>query len=332
MRIRTFLMLLILIGLGLGGVSGQAYLAFKNSKPILLPDSGPVGMWTSSTWTKDPHTTKEYVTFAEQLAQNKISDVFFQVGPLEKDGTISADSYAHAATMLSAVREIYPDFNAQAWIGQFTVEGGGPLDLSDKQVRLNILRTVTDMIDIGFDGIHYNFSPVKSGNPHLLDLLDNTLVTVQGHNRLLSIAADGLDPLPQGKQITDKINWPVAFWSKDYHAQIAERTDQTVVILSDTMMPTDWIFAWLVSWQTKKLSEIIGPDTTLFIGVPTHEYERDNFNPKAENMNSGLRGILMGLDSGAELADGQFGVAIYADWTTDDAEWQTFRELWLNEG
>ncbi len=64
-------------------------------------------------------------------------------------------------------------------------------------------------------------------------------------------------------------------------------------------------------------------------GVPSYEDQRWTFNPKAANVGSALRGIQKGIDGldRSELRD--FGVAIYAEWTTDDEEWEMYRREWL---
>lgn len=45
-------------------------------------------------------------------------------------------------------------------------------------------------------------------------------------------------------------------------------------------------------------------------------------------MESALRGVRLAL---AGLPPDRLGVAIYARWTTDDAEWATYRQLWRGE-
>jgi len=102
-------------------------------------------------------------------------------------------------------------------------------------------------------------------------------------------------------------------------------------MMYDTAMPFDWLYGTIVAWETWRLRDIVGPDTTLFMGVPTYEDEHFGFHPAAENMTSALRGIGIGLSFDGPPAGPKFGAAIYAGWTTDDKEWSTWRRDWLGE-
>jgi hypothetical protein len=45
---------------------------------------------------------------------------------------------------------------------------------------------------------------------------------------------------------------------------------------------------------------------------------------------SGIRGIQKGLVSFDTPEIQHFGIAIYAEWTTDQDEWNTYKQDWLN--
>ena len=86
-----------------------------------------------------------------------------------------------------------------------------------------------------------------------------------------------------------------------------------------------------MAWETWRLADIVGPDTTLFMGVPTYEDEHFGFHPAAENMASGLRGIGIGLSFDGPPPSANFGAAIYAGWTTSEEEWAVWRRDWLRQ-
>ena len=67
----------------------------------------------------------------------------------------------------------------------------------------------------------------------------------------------------------------------------------------------------------------------MFIGIPTSEEETATHRPKAENMASGLQGLVDGLNHTRAKPRVVTGVAIYPDWETDEAEWATYEALWL---
>ena|SRR6266487_3348641 len=57
---------------------------------------------------------------AETLRAGEISDVFFHVGPLDPDGSISVGRDGNASELLAALGRLAPKVRAQAWIGQVT--------------------------------------------------------------------------------------------------------------------------------------------------------------------------------------------------------------------
>ena len=65
------------------------------------------------------------------------------------------------------------------------------------------------------------------------------------------------------------------------------------------------------------------------MGVPT--YTRLRF-AQVENLLAALRGIARGLEETRPPAREIFdGVAVYAEWTTDAAEWDAYRTEWLGQ-
>jgi hypothetical protein len=290
--------------------------------------AGPNAVWLSHRWVGAVQPPAEYDALAERLRQHRISDAFFHVGPLQADGTIPSNRHPAAIHMLRALHRRLPMLRAQAWIGQVEKAGGGPLDLSQPVVRANIAETATAFLDLGFDGIHLNVEP-SSGNPHLLALLSELRDRTATHAAVLSMASDELEPLPGLAWLTRAAGTQAGFWTADYYRAVAGRVDQLAVMMYDTALPTDWLYGALVRWQTNAVREAAGPGKTVFVGVPTYEEDRLTFHPEAENVTSALRGIRQGLHDAPPEDPAAFGVAIYADWTTDASEWRHIRDSWL---
>jgi hypothetical protein len=89
---------------------------------------------------------------------------------------------------------------------------------------------------------------------------------------------------------------------------------------------SQWM-AYQVRAYAEAISEI-GEGTELIIGIPTYEAEPPGHDPLVENVESALRGISEALAESGEAATYVQGVAIFAEWTTDDTEWQQFA-AWL---
>jgi hypothetical protein len=108
------------------------------------------GLWARHRWAGQPHTEAEYEALAGTLARNRITDVFFHVGPLDGDGNIPPSRYGHAGELLAAMRRLAPAVRAQAYVGQVSRSGGGPLDLGDARTRARVLDTDRALLGLGF--------------------------------------------------------------------------------------------------------------------------------------------------------------------------------------
>ncbi|MGH3242574.1 MAG: hypothetical protein ACRDNL_19520, partial [Spirillospora sp.] len=118
-------------------------------------------LWAQHEWVGEPHTDAEYRALGKLLQRNRISDVFFHAGPFEADGTVPAHKYRYARQLIQAVRTYAPGVRAQAYLGQIRmVDGYGLIDLDDPKVRERVLKTDAAFLDLGFDGIHYDFEPI----------------------------------------------------------------------------------------------------------------------------------------------------------------------------
>lgn len=284
-------------------------------------------IWLRHQWVGESHTEAEYRELANLLKNMNISDAYFHVGPLNSEGNIEKEKYQFANTLVDALNSHYRELNVQAWIGQVEKKGGGPLDISDASTRDNVVNTAKTFTDIGFEGIHYNIEPIYSGDENIIDLLKRTKTATDG--KLVSIASDELEMFPGAERLVRLFSKQVGFWNRDYYVQVSQEADQIAVMMYDTAIPFPSIYAEMVEWQTKNLLREVGKETTLFMGVPTYEDRRITFNPRAENMSSALTGIKKGLANYSENQLENFGVAIYAEWTTDETEWKTYQSLWL---
>ena len=68
------------------------------------------------------------------------------------------------------------------------------------------------------------------------------------------------------------------------------------------------------------------------LGVPTYGDGLRSHNPRAENLKNALRGVREGLADPSAARENFAGVAPFADYTTDDDEWETYKRDWLGVG
>ena len=310
--------------------SGYFYFSYHADIKNVHYSQGKNALWARHQWVGEYRTVKEYVRLATHLKQHEMTDVFFHVGPLNAQGLIEQQKYPFAVRLLSYLKREYPELHIQAWIGQVEARGGGPLDLSNNKVRENIVHTAEMFLDLGFDGIHYDIEPIHSGDMRFLDLLQKTKAITKNQKKFLSVASDEPEPIWGTEKIVRLFAKQAGFWKKEYYIQVAEQVDQIAVMIYDTALPRDWLYGNVVAWVTKTLLTSLDPKITLFMGVPSYEDQRWGFHPEAENVRSGIRGIQKGLASFDTPEIQHFGIAIYAEWTTDQDEWDVYTQEWLN--
>ncbi|HMV43031.1 MAG TPA: hypothetical protein PK079_08310 [Leptospiraceae bacterium] len=287
-------------------------------------------IWIGHKWVGEYLSDEDYSLLCAKLQTGKITDVFAHVGPLASDGSIPQEKYPYAREFLNRMRDCSESIHIQAWIGQLEKKGGGKLDITQSSIRESIVLTAESFLNLGFDGIHYNIEPIYSGDESLLDILKKTHTITKKQDKILSMATDEIEPFPFADKFLRFFSSRAGLWTSDFYIQVANNVDQISVMMYDTGTPLSWVYAYIVKRQVIKITSILEGKVTLFFGVPTYEEERWSFHSEAENIFSGIRGVSLGIDSlPIDLVQDKFGIAIYAEWTTDDTEWKIFRREWL---
>jgi spore germination protein YaaH len=213
-------------------------------------------------------------------------------------------------------------------MGQMEKRRGGPLDLADPDTRAGILRTAALFLDLGFDGIHYDIEPLQRDDGALHALLDATHALTHTRGRLLSLATTEIEPFPGANALVNTPLPEAVLWSPSDYREAAARVDQLAVMSYNTALPWDWLYGSFMEFETRRIAAAVDGKAVIMMGVPTYEDRGWTFHPEAENMESALRGIRLALP---DVAGAPPGIAIYAHWTTDDAEWATYQRLWRGE-
>lgn len=309
---------------------GYAWFRWQPEPPVYGGTAN--ALWARHQWAGDAHTEGEYRVLAGTLARGRITDVFFHVGPLTEDGRIPPARYAHAGELLAALRRLAPGVRAQAYVGQVERSGGGPLDLRATATRANILNTDRALLDTGFAGIHYDIEPVYFGDRDFLDLLTRTRELTRARGRLLSVAleqpglTDRTQPLFRLMLPRGATHYPPRPTAA-YLTAVADRVDQVAIMTYDSEAPTRALAGWHFAHHTERTLSLIGDRVTVFMGVPTYRSP----TPWAEDLPTALRGVRQGVARLRRPPRRPYGVAIYADWTTDAQEWAAYRAGWLGE-
>jgi hypothetical protein len=286
-------------------------------------------LWARHQWVGRTHTEAEYAALAAMLARNGITDVFFHVGPLDGDGRIPPSRYGHAGELLAALRRLAPAVRAQAYVGQVSRAGGGPLDLSDPRTRARVLDTDRALLGLGFAGIHYDIEPVYPDDRDFLDLLARTHELTRARGRVLSVAleqpplADWEAPVFRALLPRGRTHYPPRPTS-GYLRAVAARVDQVAIMTYDSEAPTRTLAGRHFALHTERTLSLIGDRVTVFVGVPTYRTP----TPWAEDLPTALRGVRQGIDALGHAPRRPYGVAVYAEWTTSERDWAAFRRGW----
>ena len=72
------------------------------------------------------------------------------------------------------------------------------------------------------------------------------------------------------------------------------------------------------------------PGHEALIGIPAHEDVPTYGDPEIENIHTAVLGVRSALESRSEDSDCVSGIAVYANWVTDESEWDQYRLYWMN--
>jgi len=190
-----------------------------------------------------------------------------------------------------------------------------------------MLRSVQRVLAGGFDGVQFDMEPVSSGDPGYLDLLRAAHALTQSRHKILSVAADQVEPLP-GLRVPAQ--WAAGhphFWSAGYLGALARDVDEVAMMTYDTGMPTAATYAGLVRQETGIALRAIPRGVHLLIGLPAYRTGEAG-HTNAETVANAIRGVRLALGSATQPKN--VGVALYADYSATPADWSSYRADWVS--
>jgi spore germination protein YaaH len=285
-------------------------------------NNGTNAVWLGVEWVYGSHSLEEINALANDLGRRQIRYVFVYTSYLKSDGQFN-HTYSRAGEFVQTLKTMQPDTSIQAWIGLPLAH----VDLADAMTRRRIVDFCSCLVyNEGFDGVHLDPEPVVDGNASVLVLL-NELRREVGPDAAISMATRRIWPAQSFKlPIIAKFAWQA-----DYYRKIAERVDQVAVMTYDSGLPLPSLYRHWVSMQVVQLSQAIDDvPVELLIGLPTSEEWTLTHWPNAENITSGLQGVIDGLSDPNAQPSVVAGVAIYPYWEMDADEWASYESLWLN--
>jgi hypothetical protein len=285
-------------------------------------------VWLEHRWLERSHPVAEMEALFEKLRRRGIAYAFPHVIPFGAEGRLPPHDRAQMRAFLAVARRVAPELRILPWVGGLRAgyrrQRPGTLNLSDLNQRQRIVAEVRGLVDEGFDGVHLNIEPVDDGNVDFLALL-RALRPALGPGHILSLAATR--PAPIGVPLA-----PNFVWSPGYYARVAAESDQMVIMAYDTAIPTAPLYRRYLAWATASVTGALvasGSDARVLMGVPTYDDYGFMHRAGVETLPNALPGIVAGLRGLG--AGGTFeGIAIYAEWTTSDADWAAYERYWRN--
>jgi len=286
-------------------------------------------VWLEHRWLEREHGAAEMEALFSFLSRHGVAYVYPHLIPFNGAGRLPVHSREQMREFLAAARRAAPEVKVLPWVGGLRVgykrQRPGTVDLADLGQRQRMVAECRGLVDEGFDGIHVNVEPVDDGNDEFLALL-RALRTAVG-SRLLSVSA--IRPAPVSLPLA-----PNFVWSLEYYRRVAAVADQVVIMAYDTALPTASLYRRYVAWATAAVTRDLGAARSparVLMGVPTYDDASFMHRVSVETPENAVFGVVAGLRGLG--AGGTFeGIALYAEWTTDEREWGIYERAWRGHG
>ncbi|GIH10777.1 hypothetical protein Rhe02_88440 [Rhizocola hellebori] len=275
--------------------------------------TGKDALWLGHAWLDGRKAQADVDSLVAQLRTTGVHDLLVHAGPLELDGALDLGRIPRAQWFTAAIHQALPGVRVQAWLGAHRVPDETP---------------VKDVLDLGFDGVHYDFEPVAEGDDRLISLLRKTHEVTRQHGAILSVSAIHTEPWPGVAAGMNLIPGQLALWSTAYLGRVAQEVDQIAVMSYDTALPTEAAYAGYLKRVTENALRVVPPRVALLMGVPAYHDERFLRYDRAETMAAAVHGIRLALGSTPPQRD--FGVALYVDFAATEQDWASYRRDWAD--
>ncbi|MER5711168.1 hypothetical protein [Streptomyces sp. NPDC002122] len=289
---------------------------------------GQDAIWLGHAWVDGRKKDADLAAFAARIKGTGIRDLYVHAGPLRHDGTLPAAKYPRAKWLIDAVHRTMPGIRVQAWLGDvLATEGPDGLRLDSAESRAAVVTSARQILDAGFDGVHFDLEPLLSDDGNYLSLLDDLGELTRARKVPLSVAAHQIDPVPAAHSVNGAISGSEKWWSQEFFGQVARRVDQIAVMSYDTWMPLEGLYGGYVAQQTSLALEVTPESTDLLMGLPFFHEDDLGHHENAETVAAAIRGTRLGLGRTDHDRE-RFGVALYVDFAAEEGDWAAYREGW----
>ncbi|HVD77099.1 MAG TPA: glycoside hydrolase family 18 protein [Vicinamibacteria bacterium] len=282
--------------------------------------------WLEHRWLERTHTDAEMEDLFATLSHRGIAYAFPHLIPFNGSGRLPVHSRDQMRALLAVARRVAPDIKVLPWVGGLRAGWKrvrpGTIDLDDMGQRQRMVAECRGLVDEGFDGVHLDIEPIDDGNDEFLSLLQ-AVRTAVGPKAVLSVST--IRPGPFRLVIA-----PNFVWTPEYYGRVGALADQVVVMAYDTAIPTASLYRRYMAYTARTVTEEMVRSKArarVLVGIPTYDETGLMHRAGVETPENAILGLVSGLRGVG--GGGTFeGVAIYAEWTTDESEWRTYDRLW----
>ncbi|MFF7989494.1 hypothetical protein ACFZDG_06835 [Kitasatospora xanthocidica] len=329
---RSLLVLALVVAVpvtALGSVFVSIRLHYTGEPAPEARTRGRDAVWLGHAWVDGRKTEADVEALARQLSGTGIRDLYVHTGPLEHDGSLPPAVHPRARWFTDTVHRALPGVRLQGWLGDEVKPEKDAMDLEDAPTRDRVTASARQVLDQGFDGVHFDMEPIRPGSAGWLALLDRVRPVTAARGAKLSVAAPQIDPVPglhtAGILLTDHGKW----WDRAYFTETARRVDQIAVMTYDTSMPTEPLYGGYVAQQTELALRSTPADVDLLIGLPFYWDDKWGHWGDAETVDAAVRGVRLGLGR-EDPHRAAFGVALYVDFAATPENWAAYRRGWVD--
>ncbi len=281
---------------------------------------GENGLWLRYTWYFGAET--DFAGLAKRLQTEQIHYAYFHVRDVTKNGTLRYHRSESARQLVTRLHQQVPTVKLLAWVYAGNTAGRGGVDISRPEVRRAMVQEAVWLVTVcGFDGVQWDYEICPSGDADFLRLLHETRAALPP-GKLLSAAVPLWIPPP-----FSRYGWREA----DFSA-VAAVCDQVAVMCYDSGCYLPRSYVWLVHQQVVHVTRAVARRNVhcrVLFGVPTYGPGGLSHHAPAENIGMALLGVREGMTDPKASPSVVAGVAPFADYTTQESEWQTYQSWWL---
>jgi len=314
---------------------------FKNDPLALDPNA----LWIGDQWTYRENDDEQIRVLVDRLREHQMGAVFARVSELNVDLTWTGrlnglnrfpEVEADVKRFVEQMQDTYPNLTLYGTVSVRSDLGGDAEDrnrLDEPETQRAVADFSKRVVDeLGFDGVLLDVRPVLDGDDGFIGLVRQVRRTL-GDDALLAVAVPP-DWTPEGVDIPmPSVIAPGTAWSRQYKQRLALLQVDLIVVqaynsyLTDADEYIDWM-----AYQVEAYAEAVGSletETDLLIGIPTYADEQPAHDTQVENVRTAIDGVQHGLAAVPDFTDIVRGIAVFAEWDTDDSEWSQIHNLWL---